>query len=977
MKVRGLQKIPFETNNMNIFINGNAKCRFGQVIVDASNVTRDGSEVWCRSPPSNLNGDSISPVTIDISLTGNSDSFVASGSMFVYDELVNIAEIIPSAGSVFGGRHVEIFGGPFPPSSSVRCRFGDNIVEGDWESEDKVICPSPPLGSIDEVQKVEVFSMAWNPEIQSIHMTVDDFVSEIHEIRTSGANKPVGEIQLIRIIAEDDRDEVQKVATKIDKSNYVTISVGFSEKYVPKVQRKIIFSAVDSEEIYYGTFNICFTATNFNIECSGPIPLDVNASNLEKRIAVLSPKLKELNIYEENPNARTGSKSYTLLCSLDCDLEHLSVNIPVLNGMTTKIDLLNNEYLDYSEVQKISLESSSAIYGYFTLTFNDVSTSKISWNATETDIQNELRKITQIGKVNVTRETVIKKMPGIKKESYGKEDEYQGHISFLAYVWSVTFLTHTGEIPNLIVCCDSSSLKKQTIFPKYSDNVRLKVIKTFRNSKYDIKGHFQVIMNNFMPGTEKSDPIPIDANETLVIQKIRQMKSIEMDSISVLHDESVLNGKISKYVIKFKPLDVNTYTSDEISLNRLPSVEVKSSLNGKNVALTHVNIDHNFLRREIQMLKINGDTETITCNDGYGQGEFSFAFSSTSQTLVEVMESISDNNSIFPIYGKVSVSRHTFSSRSIGWKITFLEQIGDVPELDCRPFAETYTLLNGTGEAINDGDFKLTVGPEQSVTISHNGTKEDVRDALNGVLGEGAVTVSDENNGLPNFNGERSWLITFIGSKRRGNIDKVLVDGSNLQGTSAFVEVEEITAGTHLKGSFRIGIVEEEMSKPISIMGDIDDIRYALKAIPGFNDVGVKVEETAFGGKNYLFEFPHYIGEPPNGMIPPLSGNLPLINVDCSTLLGASFQCDTMTVRNGTNPVSDDEERRGFRIVAPGGSTEYPLSLHTEWLHFNESAEGMLNALQSTGALPIDSKILREGPYEDGGKWNLKSFNDS
>ena len=43
--------------------------------------------------------------------------------------------------------------------------------------------------------------------------------------------------------------------------------------------------------------------------------------------------------------------------------------------------------------------------------------------------------------------------------------------------------------------------------------------------------------------------------------------------------------------------------------------------------------------------------------------------------------------------------------------------------------------------------------------------------------------------------------------------------------------------------------------------------------------------------------------------------------------------------------LSDDELGRGFRLVAPGGSIEYPLTRHTRWLHFNESDEGMEDAL--------------------------------
>jgi hypothetical protein len=67
------------------------------------------------------------------------------------------------------------------------------------------------------------------------------------------------------------------------------------------------------------------------------------------------------------------------------------------------------------------------------------------------------------------------------------------------------------------------------------------------------------------------------------------------------------------------------------------------------------------------------------------------------------------------------------------------------------------------------------------------------------------------------------------------------------------------------------------------------------------------------------------------------AGNLPLIVYDSSKLKGDCIQISVLEVENGTSPVSNDPKGRGFRLVIPGGSLEYPLSLHTRWLEYNES----------------------------------------
>ena len=50
----------------------------------------------------------------------------------------------------------------------------------------EILCISPYLGWIEEVQCVSVFAMAASPEIQSISATVDDNINEVHICSTFG-----------------------------------------------------------------------------------------------------------------------------------------------------------------------------------------------------------------------------------------------------------------------------------------------------------------------------------------------------------------------------------------------------------------------------------------------------------------------------------------------------------------------------------------------------------------------------------------------------------------------------------------------------------------------------------------------------------------------------------------------------------------------------------------------------------------------
>jgi len=52
--------------------------------------------------------------------------------------------------------------------------------------------------------------------------------------------------------------------------------------------------------------------------------------------------------------------------------------------------------------------------------------------------------------------------------------------------------------------------------------------------------------------------------------------------------------------------------------------------------------------------------------------------------------------------------------------------------------------------------------------------------------------------------------------------------------------------------------------------------------------------------------------------------------------------------------MADDEPGRGFCLIVPGGSIEYPLTHHTQWLHSNETTDGdgMKEALTADWSVP-------------------------
>ena len=171
--------------NGTTFIDGpRALCKFGRHISHAIEVGSNGDYVVCVSPPRSANNHA-SLVPVEISVRG-SNVFSGHHVVFRYDNEFSVATLHPSSGLVIGGTQVKIRGGPFNNPDEIQCRFGNKIVNATYHDVREISCISPSLGWIDEMQRISIFTMATNPEIQTISANVDDYVNEVHICQTYG-----------------------------------------------------------------------------------------------------------------------------------------------------------------------------------------------------------------------------------------------------------------------------------------------------------------------------------------------------------------------------------------------------------------------------------------------------------------------------------------------------------------------------------------------------------------------------------------------------------------------------------------------------------------------------------------------------------------------------------------------------------------------------------------------------------------------
>lgn len=197
--------VTFSSASIMPVANSMAACLIGGVTVPA--VENGLGFVRCRTQPVPA------PVTVPIEITLNGQDFTTFGLRYHYEWPLSLRSLTPVNGPVEGGTPVAVYGGVFRNESSdlLRCRFGDMESPATYSSAGLIGCRSPPLRCVDEVQTLDMYSLAHVPEVQTISIDADAYVEESFTIRTFSDAPMLPEVQRVETSVAT-QDEIQTVS---------------------------------------------------------------------------------------------------------------------------------------------------------------------------------------------------------------------------------------------------------------------------------------------------------------------------------------------------------------------------------------------------------------------------------------------------------------------------------------------------------------------------------------------------------------------------------------------------------------------------------------------------------------------------------------------------------------------------------------------------------------------------------------------
>ena len=244
-------------------------------------------------------------------------------------------------------------------------------------------------------------------EIQSIIVPNGGHVSEIHKIKTIGASFPSSEVQIFHLGTIDDRNDVQKITTGLDMTNFVTIKVGYSlNKIDPIVTR--ISTSIDHMGSLTGFFEIYLNQNGSHVS-SGPLDFNISSSALQKSIN----NLCETKVNVSDIGIRSnGTKEWTILSPYLMDKFVFGVNGNGLLGKGASIHFVTDDS---------QFSSTESINGFFELLFRNFDqgikkSNIIPITASEKEVKHVLEGVSVVSAGSVT---VIKRFLDNKNELLG------------------------------------------------------------------------------------------------------------------------------------------------------------------------------------------------------------------------------------------------------------------------------------------------------------------------------------------------------------------------------------------------------------------------------------------------------------------------------------------------------------------------------------------------------------------------------
>jgi hypothetical protein len=646
--------------------------------------------------------------------------------------------IDPERGSSEGHTHVRIIGQNFvnvlsdTTGGDVRCRFGEEEVSAQVNTETSVSCVVPPLPRVYEVQSLDVIQLPHAPLIYQVSAkTAADPVGDTYRVTTSVANL-TSETRAIEFSVLKDEDEIQQISFVADNApapigrlsihnpgrvqEIQTISTTAS--YQPEIKALFIrapYNQVQSEYQEVQKISITNSAATVTVRLGSHVANYLGTSS----VSIVQSSLQTLGAYGSACTVTFASSPLTKTFDWTVTFSKAAGNVPLLSVQvsvgTSMVVVLSEGGV--AEVQEVRLSFPPGVAspgGFIRLGFNNEFefTPRIAFNASAKEIKASMEEVSQIGKVKVST-------------SYSVQSDQSA-----VYSWSITFLQLLGDLPLLM---------HQSFL---SSSGQVEVIETVNGTTQAIRGNFSLSLN----GRTTSPSLAHDSSSATIRDAVRSLSGV--DDIDVDRYDLINSGVMILITFPDTAGDI-----DEISID------------SSHLSATGLN------------------TESTTYQEGQlVEGGFVLEyFQSTSILRSKIIPYNASSNDLarqleedlFPDFIPLTVSRSTNSIvNTYTWTITFPYHAGSVGLLQVNTASLLGFEVNGYSNRVQEGQiatvqkvstaassalsgyFYLSLEGRRTEPISCSASESEMKFRLEQLPNVGAVAVTRISTG---FVDARTW----------------------------------------------------------------------------------------------------------------------------------------------------------------------------------------------------------------------------
>ena len=315
-------------------------------------------------------------VSIAVEISFNGLDFSSQGVLFYFYDDPIVTRVLPPRGPSSGGTKVHVQGTNFYQSDLLECNFGGLRVSAEWISRTDILCTSPAINFVPEVQVVELSSAEPTFAEQVVYLTASS--------QSSGSFR-LGLLNEISDPISHDASSLELKERLCDLTPIVNVSVSKATNYIDDVR----------------SWTITFTSGPFSVST-----LQVYAADLRG---------EDVTVYAESIR----------------EASHRGIDL-----QTEKIVMMQR--LAASTVQRLEISASPVEFSRMNIDFRTSSSATsnlrltealsgriadLSSSAKEADVQEALEMLVgSVGTVKISRDRSM-----LPSQPHG-------------YVWSITFL---------------------------------------------------------------------------------------------------------------------------------------------------------------------------------------------------------------------------------------------------------------------------------------------------------------------------------------------------------------------------------------------------------------------------------------------------------------------------------------------------------------------------------------------------------